>query len=1014
MSEHKITDKNEILDILQDRLCQLEQAVLSSKHRMRLEEVSFESSMKNRPESLESAPYDAIMRSLADGTVLQNVYDQMAEVMQTDAYKGLSNPGRKLAHLAANVDSPVPMVSSVGDPTVIDIQTIADLTVWEGCTCALAVDWSDHSEMNLEIETEPSPSGPIELQRNEGYWLLKYTPDKNDCFPFQVKLKATAKDESISNSFDITPLRKLPPEQWVIASDKQVAPSPVDVNKPEVYSQTVQHTYQSCKTFSFNNERPTDKAPLKLRKVTIIAKELNWSKDDAYKLYDTYNDNDDIEAIEMFAEKVTIRELLCFYQTNVTINARELCFEGNAARIKTTPKELTKTPQAGVSGSDGLKAGDITLNIVSFISDKPNAIRFDMTGGAGQNGGAGQGGTDGTYIPFFNLPAKVWWQTDVYGTMKVPDGYYAIYWELYNRNCFGARIKDTIKGTKDQWPTDGTDAKPNGKPGEGGDGGVLTSNVYVQKNAVFGGGSSGIVDRDPGGSVYYGGNPGIPIKSIKCLWEYLGGITWATVIGKREAKAGESIKISRAIKQNGDVHQPKISGNPYKWMNTSLFHKFTSQIKNDYLDNRLDEARQGIQCYGGFIEEVMASSFWASFTSQEQNGLKTCLEEMQLISHRSGTNLDYFGHPAGWTPLLSFEVTLSMFKTEIERSASIFYCSYSIKKRQATAQSRFDAAKKFRTQLLLDIDSAKEDYGNALERIIELKVSSLSLSATIKQLQTDLKIKEEDLIRKAEEQLKDPLWLTLGKIGLKTTGTILNMLPVGQPATGLVGNGLTLVSNIDPNKSWDSIIGATDITTKFISSLYEETGDEISQIYKKVPKGKEKELEKLTEAKQAFGDAKKACSALSDGLKDVQNYFESQSISEDELKTVLVGLKEQSEEYGDLLKKAEELIEDKRDFADKLSDAMQELNRSINVINQNILACDALSLELADLQDGPGEECKTRLCSERDRYDALLPHRQTGPKRSTRRSGRNIAHLLSECHRPSFHRRPTPAYGLVL
>jgi hypothetical protein len=904
-------------------------------------------------------------------TKVRDVYAQVSGAMESEAYLSLTNPARKLRYLADSVQSPVSMGSMPDEPVVIDINKIADIMVLEGSALSLAIDWKDHPVMELEATAEPNPSGKLCLVKNTGYWLFSYTPDENDRFPFRVTLKAISDDDTLSHSFEITPLKKLPAEQAVIGPEQETPSQRTDVNTPQVFVEKIKHTDPN---FSFNNMKPeSSMKPLELRKVKIIAAELIWDpKNDPYGLYGTYNGARDMESIELFAEKMTVRDQMRFPQTNVTINARELRFEGENARITTTPESLTVTPQDGIAGADGLNAGNIFLNIASFQSAPQDKTRFDLTGGAGQNGGAGANGTDGVSLPEYGFNFSGWVVSS--GPGKIPEGYRLVYWELWNRNCFGIPIKDTIKGSADQWPTNGTDAKPNGKPGEGGKGGVLTSTVDALSLATLGGGRSGNVANDPGQPYYFGGRAGNEY-SIKYRFDYYACWLTVTELGRHEAKHGNSFKVERAKNSQGAPGSPQRGGNPYTWMNSALIQRLATRIKDDYLDGRIKEAKKDLEFYGRIMREAMKSQSWSSFAADEQNALKNRLDELELLEHRISANLDYFGHPSGWAPLLSFEVNELMFDTEIERSAEILYYTYCIKNKQATAQSQYDSISKFRGQLLTDIDSAREEYEKSLEKITELEVSARNISARISQIQSDLKAKEEELSREAEEQLKDPTWLSAIKIGLKTTGTLLNMLPVGQPATGAVGSALTLVSNIDPEKPWDSIIGGVDIAKTFCSSKYDEKSGEIKKILEKVPQGKEKEYEKLSASKNAYDEAKSACSALSDGLKDMQKYFESQSVSEDELQAVLSGLKEKSPEYQDLLEKSEKMLSDKREFADKLNNAMQSLNRCLNVINDDILAADSLMLDMEKVRAGLNPTVASYVDGmERRAYDRILEY----------------------------------------
>jgi len=151
------------------------------------------------------------------------------------------------------------------------------------------------------------------------------------------------------------------------------------------------------------------------RRIRISGVELRWDSSNEKLNGWAGGDHADIETLEMYADRVIIAQLLHFPQTNVTIWARELRFEG-AGAIDTTPlgwtqraswnpkldpDEETKNPNKDADGgSDPLKnknyvpkdgrsgepAGNIVLNIRELIVPEgpEKRFRFIARGGKGQ------------------------------------------------------------------------------------------------------------------------------------------------------------------------------------------------------------------------------------------------------------------------------------------------------------------------------------------------------------------------------------------------------------------------------------------------------------------------------------------------------------------------------------------------------------------------------------------------------------------------------------------------------
>ena len=244
----------------------------------------------------------------------------------------------------------------------------------------------------------------------------------------------------------------------------------------------------------------------------------------------------DLASVEIISERVVFRSSARLKQTDLRISARELVFEGEG-RIKTTPDEQIESPGAtgagGRAGADGLPAGDVELAVGEILADGPG-IRFDLAGGQGQPGGPGQHGAPGSDI------STVWSSVRVCDsgfckTHTPASGYTIIYW----RYVLAVTVRE--EGAKSSWPTSGTDAKPSGKPGEGGAGGAIRTNIPL----------AGLVSQ-PGGITppptrpstfpfdrYQGGRAGTPTKSEKVQFSLGFFEMTSTAFDTRVTTAGE-------------------------------------------------------------------------------------------------------------------------------------------------------------------------------------------------------------------------------------------------------------------------------------------------------------------------------------------------------------------------------------------------------------------------------------------------------------------------------------------
>src|SRR2546425_695532 len=92
-------------------------------------------------------------------------------------------------------------------------------------------------------------------------------------------------------------------------------------------------------------------------------------------------------------------------------------------------------------------------------------------------------------------------------------------------------------------------------------------------------------------------------------------------------------------------------------------------------------------------------------------------EEIETLLHRIAANLDYFGNPVTWVPMLSFEANLAAFTAEVDRAIPILYLAHWVKDAaQKTEQTR-DAAIAAKAHLADEIGDLAVDHAIAEEEM---------------------------------------------------------------------------------------------------------------------------------------------------------------------------------------------------------------------------------------------------------------------------------------------------------
>jgi hypothetical protein len=823
-----------------------------------------------------------------------------------------------------------PFASAQGALQVYDVGAIPDQTVWHGAISNFLVNWDHTPSVSFSMEADPQPNGAISIEPFEdAYGLFTYVPDAGDKTPFTVTIVASLGVQTTSQSFVMTPQPNLMPEQTVFGTHDHVPPV-VTTYEIKVFDREILDEEEN-----FNYHLNT-----KTRSVQIVGENVEIEAGHDNGLYEAYFDGSqwDIKEMEIIGETVTFRSPARLKQTNVTIYARNLRFEGDG-QLKTTPEEETTTPLPSIAGVTGLNAGTVTLYVSQVYYDTPG-VKIDLTGGKGQKGGAGQDGADGVSV---SSSYCVYYQDGRCGAscdMVLDTGYYlAPAGQTVTWIGCGDGWGDST------WPTSGTNAEASGKPGVGGDGGDLTSNQDLIVGFSNYGGASGAPNSPSSGWSYYrGGNAGWPAYAlhVKFYWD-----TWSACVSVDyvhqnptwPTQNGANAEVTPPDRPAGYNGSYDVSGSPYAWLHPLMLRKILNHAREDYIGEHIAEAEARFSGYVAILDEYKADASWDALDGMPKFELEQMYDEMQILLQQIENNLDYFGNPAGWVPMLSFEVNYAMFSQEIDRAIRMLYLAYWIRTTEKGEAHKADALVAAREQLRLEIEQAKADYDDAVNRIPLLKSKAENLKVEIVETQGQLEARENELIH----QTHDPAWLACLKGALKGAAWACKIVPVYQPGIGAMGRGLEQISDIDPDMPWASILGTDDD----VASTFLNSGFDIAALNQQTAKNGIDPYAVESNASSYLDDMREASAGLSAGLADVKGFMAENKAPEPGMLSELERLKSMDPEYQELVKKIEALMLKNREFTDELISTMQKVAALSNLITRNMLAIDAMNHDAA-------------------------------------------------------------------
>ena len=250
----------------------------------------------------------------------------------------------------------------------------------------------------------------------------------------------------------------------------------------------------------------------------------------------------------------------------------------------------------------------------------------------------------------------------------------------------------------------------NGTPGNGGNGGVLSAPINLEGYGDFARGSAG-VKYD----------------------------TLNMVIGAGQAGV------------NG--HFERIT-DQYSWMHPYYIAAVVRHINDSYLNNYFSYSKTTANDYYNLINEFEASDEWDGFDGTLKVELLDQRTELEGLLYKLNENLDYFGNPLGWTPMLSFEVYLTNYNNEIDRAMPTLYLNYWLQNVDQSLANKVEASRVAAEQTQNDIAASQDQINSLTNNIPVLENKITVLQGQIEETQNRLEQLKAQLMAKAKHNVK--------------------------------------------------------------------------------------------------------------------------------------------------------------------------------------------------------------------------------------------------------------------
>lgn len=851
--------------------------------------------------------------------------------------------------------------------------TIPPQTIWSGEVLSFRITSTLGNGVVFSLQCTPVPEGAIALDGKTG--RFQYTPTLNDREAITVRFTAKAGDKEEKQEVSVTPLPRLP-------SDYNLLEHAAKTPDPESRSH-IQTSEQDAGKAVFNNTGNTQ-VPIDTKEVSISGMKLVFEQNSkTYPLFDQYNHRPNIQRLNMYADEIVIRSPLKLPGTTVHIHARSLRFEGDGS-LDTTPL-CVEIPSDQDVGLNGASAGNIYL--YSKRLDTPGStVRLIANGGKGQAARPGVKGEDGKSISYI-------WD----GHREIPSWYRLTKAKLDWSNEFGklagyqpvhASIKrhyDTIQGMFEDldtdeigskiWPEDGKDAKVKpGQPGVGGNAGTVYAPAGGKLDGCsqFNGGRAGDKAKDLPPSA--AGNPvnscWVEAECWFSVFAFEPNSQKLTLTQKHESKPGAPCKAPDPAKpagDNGSVRTLERSDAGY-WLHPAAVRVVTQYLRDAFLAGHAEPLRP-------LIDEYLDAMRAAEQANQGGFEMDALHAELSGLVRRIDGPYDYFGNPAGWVPMLSFESNLALYEKELDGAVRMMFLSYWIEKNQASAMQSADALSKGVACLVKEIQTAVGDYKTAQEKLADLDGQYNNIQAGIKGYLDDLETLEKDLRNQVKGDLQaEHIIRSSGKL----LGGILQMIPAGQPALGAIGKGLSALAELDPDSPFDTVktLASELWDSKLVQDKLKPKAAALVESYLGIAPddGEEKKdkFDKDVEKEKLKEKVKKHLKEEKEVKEQVTKALANFTVPEDEIDEALEQVKAKCPQYTAMAKKAEALNGEKAAFAQKIQTVMHALDAasetiltsSLSLIElraQRTTTLDQINHEAWQYARAMGQRARTRL-----------------------------------------------------
>lgn len=392
------------------------------------------------------------------------------------------------------------------------------------------------------------------------------------------------------------------------------------------------------------------------------------------------------------------------------------------------------------------------------------------------------------------------------------------------------------------------------------------------------------------------------------------------------------------------------NGSDYSWLHPCVAKTMLQYTDYLYQNDYRQDVQNLVNEYIRLITDYRATNAWTGLSDKNKLQLETSLNELVILSNRISNGIDYFGNPPGWVPMLSYEVNKTVYEGEIDYAFKAMYLYYFLNNLNKSKEEKLANMEKCKELKEDEVSALKTDFNNAIERKEELENDANEISASILNVQEHLSQLEQEIQAKTEAYQKMYNTPPPSKAKSDKYFNICIKVVSYVPMPDLPDLNLSLTGIADvalPGNLTDALGISDQINAlnfpDLIGSFYENLLPlDLLNIDLKNPVDLQAISKLNSSANELFGAIKQYNLAIIDKLQEIS----SGHVKETELNTILAEIKADAAEFESLISELEGLMLKKRTLLQQINDILLFIASTANNIEKGVIALNCLRDDL--------------------------------------------------------------------